>query len=430
MVASKSLDKPECLVGPMGRDNHLGNAVSTDGDNNPVAQKFQPETAHYNIKIPQDMSGKDCVLRFRYNISTGDYPDTHMDPDASYAVGFDASKNCPRVNQNADNGDVDNNDVNIVDNPQCTNLLTAFSKPLFNRPYVNLFGVNAATSKPYPSLSIALNTNQAGRTFQDRTYLFRVRDSPDGISGDKIINLGFRGRRGNIVQCYPSVEYDFVPDIAECSAGEYLHIQFHGSDFNEAKNANNGEGWQYSDRVNIVQLDQRSHNIPMFIENQNLFDDANIALKLALLDQDPNLCKEYRNGQANEQNARDNCGKLNRARNLFPTVAADGLMSCTSIGAGTYNYASTRNNNFSNRSQKGMLIVSSSGLSAAAIAGIVFGVIAGIGLVVGGVCFYGKRNPNTRAGSCYSGCTERCCSRCQRGPSSVVSGPETEYRKY
>lgn len=70
--------------------------------------------------------------------------------------------------------------------------------------------------------------------------MFRIRKLPTGVKGwlgaNRIINLNVRGRRGNIQQVYPAVEYDFVPNTITASRGDVLHIQWTGSDANDQGN--------------------------------------------------------------------------------------------------------------------------------------------------------------------------------------------------
>lgn len=52
-----------------------------------------------------------------------------------------------------------------------------------------------------------------------------VKKASSDIEGKRIFNLNVRGKRGNIVQVYPAVEYDFVPNTLRASVGDYVHIQ-------------------------------------------------------------------------------------------------------------------------------------------------------------------------------------------------------------
>lgn len=57
------------------------------------------------------------------------------------------------------------------------------------------------------------------------THTFAVRQRPEDLKGAIIHNLNVRGKRGNIVQVYPAVEYDFVPNDLEMHEGDSVHIQ-------------------------------------------------------------------------------------------------------------------------------------------------------------------------------------------------------------
>jgi hypothetical protein len=308
-TAAWNIPAPDCVQAPWSRDNHLGSGQ--DGYEN----SYNWTLPDHSMESCISADNCNCVLRIRYNISTDDMGPDGNRPDAGF---IDKSFN-------------------------------AEASPVKNDEFVAQDGAIHA---------LALDTTQFGRTFQDRSFVFHIRPRPDGVSNvARIFNLNVRGKRGNIVQTYPATEYDFVPEALFGRVGDYIHFQWTGCDTNPAGNA--GEGTDQTDRSNCVQIETKGASKPAsdeWIETVGpaLFEDRRLRLRMAMLDQTDCLTYEElltKNG-GNAGNAEadvQNCMKLNAAPQYF-----DGGLVRMNL-TGEFYYMSSRNNNFSNRGQKGAI---------------------------------------------------------------------------
>jgi hypothetical protein len=364
---SWGLSAPDCIEAPFSRDNHLGNGK-------------EGHTNHYNWTLPSggDLDCLDgdncvCVLRLRYNISTFDV-DNWASTDANM-MPAEASK-------------TDFIDYNWNGN----------ASPLQEDPLVDIGGFN---------VTLALDTTQYGRVFQDRSYTFYLKSRPSEVVTGRLFNLNVRGKRGNIVQAYPAVEYDFVPTFLEVPQGSWIHFHWTGCDTNPA--GNDGEGTDQTDRSNIVQMRDGHLNYPTTqdewdaLSNQMPFS-AEERLTFAAAGQTIADCPTYEELLAQNNNnantvdqATNNCFKLNAAPRHFD----GGVYHFQSLGS-TYDYMCTRNNNFSNRSQKGGIKVVTAlkpyaiGLIAGAAGAVALAAVLGITYHLGNV------NPYSAPGKIWS----------------------------
>ena len=211
-------------------------------------------------------------MRFRYNITTADTracEDANINTEAACkAAGkiWSAAYVTASMNDNSNGNDGPNQAL--------------ASLPVQN-PTVDLGGfLDAGLNGDSDSLlELAINTNQYGRTFQDRTHAFSLQSRPAAIPVNKnIYNLNVKGKRGNIVQTYPATEYDFHPVAMEVGTDDYVHIQWTGNDNTNNNGNNNGEGTDNEDRHNIVQLANTGLDVPLAL-GPNAATPGNVGAK-------------------------------------------------------------------------------------------------------------------------------------------------------
>ncbi len=348
-----NLPAPECKPAPWSKANQLGNA------------DFGLEAARYTWKLPtvDQLKGSGfltyrgdlftrCVARLRYNMSTTD---------------FDAWTTSSR--SNGQNGN--------LNNPIAQN-------PVEDVGLNNFHDYNAdGTLNPLAGLRLAIDTDQFGRTFQDRSHVFyiqrRMADQLNTTAGltmeSRVHNLNVRGKRGNIVQTYPAVEYDFMPNRLTVKAGEFIHIQWTGSNTHnngggggDGQTGDAGQGTTGTDRHNFVQMLDLQDNFPMAVDkNQNngasLFSHSECfslaGVPIAPLDCNVLLATAGHFKSTADAIANYDTNAFNPLQNTSPASFVNGVLlrfKPTAVGK-AYPYMATRNNSFSNRSQKGVIFV-------------------------------------------------------------------------
>eukprot|EP00435_Cladocopium_sp_Y103_P057381 s1489_g19.t1 len=224
---------PDCTGGISSRDNHNGNV-----------RNGQPH--YYMWKIPDFLKGR-VVLRIRYNITTKDFDYGSLANPVEEGAQLSGVKADPFFM------DSKFNDPNPGNRRRRTfSGRPGVPLPLAQDPVADWLKLGENALDTSRLLQLQVNTNQFGRTFEDRTHTFIVTERPADVPMERrIVNVNVRGRRGNIVQVYPSVEYDFIPSDLSVEVGTLLHFQWTGSDANNNNNAGNGRAG--TDRSNLVQ---------------------------------------------------------------------------------------------------------------------------------------------------------------------------------
>ena len=80
-------------------------------------------------------------------------------------------------------------------------------------------------------LQLALNTAQVGRTFQDRSHVILLKSRgllPEKYRKSKIYYIVGMGKRGNIVQTYPAMEYRFFPERISVTTDDVICFVWSG----------------------------------------------------------------------------------------------------------------------------------------------------------------------------------------------------------
>lgn len=334
---SHGIPPPDCQQNIYTRDNHLGNT-----------HKGYPVS--YNWTLPSHAVHERCVFRLRYNVTTLDFPG--WENDTSIGAGVDKAYNVPNAN-----------DATLYPIHQQYNIpegdKTKRGYLFKNNPQVDIFGSLLNNNNAF-KLQLAINTAQYSRTFEDRSHRFAIRSRsqlPPGIPYDATIhNINVRGKRGNIVQVYPAVEYDFVPNRLVVSVGDYIHFQWTGSNTNP--NNNDGQGQAGTDRSNVVGLISKTFEESTFVTNPITYGALGANYPKSLVKSGLNFLGWDNQSLIQLATLASQGGQFGGDMDEFDDAGTYFDMGPKQVTVpGIFSYMCTRNNNFSNRSQKGLIVV-------------------------------------------------------------------------
>lgn len=198
--------------------------------------------------------------------------------------------------------------------------------------------------------------------------------------------MNVRGKRGNIVQTYPAVEYDFIPNNLVLKAGDYVHVQWTGSNTHnngapggDGQTGDAGNGQTGTDRSNFVEIQTLNENYPLPYESTSFWNDVNIIAYLNMIITDTNI-NSYLLPNSNSFSKKDlalyfstsgyyqcvsssTCEQSYNKKTLLDvnlnnaSASFSGAILSFKYSSRTYYYMCSRNNDFSNRSQKGSIRV-------------------------------------------------------------------------
>jgi len=327
--------------------------------------------------VPEVPAGSQTVLRIRYNITTNEWNQMGAwENSSSINSGINATYNADDNNPNPNNdraeyplwADYGLDEADGADEREYE---------FINNPQVDAFGEEFGDGRI--KLQLAVNTAQFGRTFEDRTHYFFISDPPAGDCEGQVIKLQtVRGKRGNIVQTYPATEYIFAPEQSFQRAGDCVHFAWTGSNTNP--NNNDGQGKQGTDRSNMVvlRLDQYNKSAYSNFEwdmtyESNAIDIGSAGNVYPSYVKDPEgylipdqfldelvtgafggMSEEIMMALATTRRSPHDYGNMEE---LDDAATGFNMEPQKVTTQGCWNYLSTRNNNFSNRAQKGKLCV-------------------------------------------------------------------------